>query len=195
MKDNIMDSLKIELIDIDKLTPYKGNAKIHTEEQIEQIKRSIEKFHMIDPLGVWGEQNIIVVGHGRLIACKELGYKELPCIRLDHLNDEERKAYTLAHNKLTMNTDFDFDKLEEELSNLTAFDFDMSDFGFDNADIDWAGIEDLSEKSYEEPEKKYIRCPHCGHIDTTTHFIKVNMTETEFDEGADEEDEDISISD
>ena len=65
-----------------------------------------------------GDNNIIVEGHGRLAAAKELGYKELDCIRLDHLTDEERRAYTLTHNKLTMNTDFDIDILDEEIKNI-----------------------------------------------------------------------------
>ena len=110
-----MEIVKIKLED---LKPYENNAKIHTPEQIEQIKKSIEQFGMNDPIGIWGKDNIIVEGHGRLEALKELGYNEVECIRLDHLTDEERKAYTLAHNKLTMNTEFDFDILEEELNNF-----------------------------------------------------------------------------
>ena len=82
---------------------------------------------MDDPIGVWN--NEIVEGHGRLIACKELGYTEVPIIRLDHLSDEERKAYTLAHNKLTMNSDFDIDILNDELDDI--LNIDMSDFGFE----------------------------------------------------------------
>ena len=123
--------LKIEYVDINSIKPYKNNAKLHPKEQIEQIKKSIEQFGMDDPIGIWKDE--IVEGHGRLIACKELGYTEVPIIRLDHLTDEERKAYTLAHNKLTMNSDFDFNMLDAEIAEL---DIDMSDFGFDKLDID-----------------------------------------------------------
>jgi ParB-like chromosome segregation protein Spo0J len=82
--------------------------------------------------GIW--QDEIVEGHGRLLACKELGYTEVPIIRLDHLSDEERKAYTLAHNKLTMNSDFDLGMLEDELDDI--LNIDMSDFGFDAGVLD-----------------------------------------------------------
>lgn len=123
--------LEIEYVDIDSIKPYEKNAKLHPEEQIEQIKKSIEQFGMDDPIGIWKDE--IVEGHGRLIACKELGYKEVPIIRLDHLTNEERKAYTLAHNKLTMNSDFDFNILDAELADLNI---DMSDFGFDKLDVD-----------------------------------------------------------
>lgn len=123
--------LKIEYVDINSIKPYEKNAKLHPQEQIEQIKKSIEQFGMDDPIGIWKDE--IVEGHGRLIACKELGYTEVPIIRLDHLTDEERKAYTLAHNKLTMNSDFDFNILDSEIADL---DIDMSDFGFDKLDVD-----------------------------------------------------------
>lgn len=150
--------MNIVKINIKQITPYKNNAKIHTEEQIEQIKKSIEEFGMNDPIAVWGEDNIIVEGHGRLEALKQLGYTEVDCIRLDHLTDEERKAYTLAHNKLTMNTDFDFDILNEELEDIT--DIDMSDFGFD---LDFEDEEkevvedefDIDSNIPEEPKAKY----------------------------------------
>jgi hypothetical protein len=122
--------LKIEYVDINSIKPYEKNAKQHPEEQIEQIKKSIEQFGMDDPIGIWKDE--IVEGHGRLIACKELGFTEVPIIRLDHLTDEERKAYTLAHNKLTMNSDFDFNILDAEISNLSI---EMEDFGFDKLDI------------------------------------------------------------
>lgn len=135
---------------IDKLKPYANNAKIHTPEQIEQIKKSITDFGMNDPIAVWGSDNIIVEGHGRLMACKELGLKTVPVIRLDGLTDDQRKAYTLVHNQTTMNTGFDIDILNDELENI---ELDMSDFGFEepeSVDIEDSGYYgDERERTYD----------------------------------------------
>lgn len=122
--------MQIEKINIDKLIPYEKNAKIHTPEQIEQIKNSIKEFGNNDPIAV-DSNNVIIEGHGRVLALKELGYKEVEIIRLSHLSEEQKKAYILAHNKLTMNTDFDLALLSDELDFLKDTDIDMSDFGFD----------------------------------------------------------------
>ena len=151
-----MEKLKIEYVDIESIKPYKNNAKLHPKEQIEQIKNSIEMFGMDDPIGIWKDE--IVEGHGRLIACKELGMTEVPIIRLDHLTDEERKAYTLAHNKLTMNSDFDIDILNDELMNFETIDMEKFGFNLDlNIDIQTDIIEDEfdpEEKLKEEPKSK-----------------------------------------
>ena len=144
-----MNELKIEYVDIESIRPYKNNAKLHPKEQIEQIKRSIEQFGMDDPIGIWKDE--IVEGHGRLIACKELGMDKVPIIRLDHLTDEERKAYTLAHNKTTMNSDFDVDILNNELKDI--INIDMEDFGFDTKLYDEEEIEVVEDEIPEEPEE------------------------------------------
>lgn len=125
-------SLRIDYIKIEELKPYKNNAKIHTTEQIEQIKKSIKDYGMNDPIGVW-KDNTIIEGHGRLEACKQLGYKEVPIIRLENLTDEERKAYTLIHNQTTMNTGFDIELLNNELEDITI---DLSDYGFEDFKLD-----------------------------------------------------------
>ena len=133
-----MDKLKIEYIKIDEIKPYENNARKHETKDVEAIKKSIENFGMNDPIGIWSEDNIIVEGHGRLMACKKLGYTEVPCIRLDQLTDDQRKAYALAHNKTAELSVWDFDKLEEELAELGELDLDfsMTDFGFDLSEFE-----------------------------------------------------------
>lgn len=121
-----MENLKIEYVNINSIKPYSKNAKLHPKKQIEQIKKSIQDFGMNDPIALWKDE--IVEGHGRLLACKELGFDEVPIIRLDHMSNEERKAYTLVHNKLTMNSGFDIDLLNAELMDFETID--MGDFGF-----------------------------------------------------------------
>ena len=144
-----MSKLKIEYMSTDELKPYERNAKIHTDEQVEQIKKSIQEFGMNDPIAIW-KNNEIIEGHGRLIACSELGIDQVPVIRLDDLTDEQRRAYMLVHNQLTMNTDFDIDLLNMELDDIT--DIDMSDFGFD-FDVDDDPVEVVEDEAPEPPEE------------------------------------------
>lgn len=154
-----MKNMKLEVIYLpaDSLTPYKNNAKLHPQEQIDQIKKSITEFGMNDPIAVWGENNLIVEGHGRLIACQQLGIKKVPVIRLDALSEDERRAYTLTHNKLTMNTGFDEEMLKIELGEI---DFDMGGLGFDleleelNLNDDAELIEDEVPEPPVEPKAK-----------------------------------------
>lgn len=154
-----MAELKIEYLPIGELVTYANNAKIHTAEQIEQIKKSIQEFSMNDPIAIW-KNNEIIEGHGRLLALKELGYETVPVIRLDSLTDEQRKAYALVHNKLTMNTDFDSMLLDIELSDL---DIDMSEFGFFISELQDSEIEALFEDGKQKEEKKnVVKCPRCG---------------------------------
>lgn len=126
--------LKIEYLKINDLKPYEKNARKHQQADVETIKNSIIEFGMCDPIGIWGKNNTIVEGHGRLIALKQLGYEEVPVIRLDHLTDEQRRAYGLAHNKTAEMSDWDFDLLGEELDDI--FDIDMSEFGFDTEKVE-----------------------------------------------------------
>lgn len=137
-------NLKIEYIDKKNLKPYANNAKIHTAEQIEQIKNSIREFGFNDPIAVW-KDNEIIEGHGRLLAVMEMDdIATVPVIRLDGLTDEQRKAYTIAHNKLTMNTDFNLDILSLELEDIGTLD--MTNFGFNEAEILELTIDDSPEE-------------------------------------------------
>ena len=160
----MVDPSMVDMIPIGSIHPYERNAKKHPQEQIDQIINSIKAFGMNDPIGVWGKDNIIVEGHGRYLALCQMGENgKIPVIHLDNLTEEQRKAYALTHNKLTMNTDFDFDTLEDELNDLYDF-FDMADFGFEEmennsyADDSPMGFKDFSE----DVETKY-KCPKCGY--------------------------------
>lgn len=144
--------MKIETININDIKQYENNAKLHPVEQIEQIKKSILEFGNNDPIAI-DENNTIIEGHGRYIALQELGYKEVEVIRLNHLTEEQKKAYMLVHNKLTMNTDFDFELLSEELSNI--LDIDMGDFGFNLIEVE--EIPEELEKEVEEDERFIVK--------------------------------------
>lgn len=154
-------------VSIEDLIPYANNAKIHTNEQVEQILRSIQEFGFNDPVAAWHncEGNIeIVEGHGRILAAKKLGLNKIPVVFLDHLSDMERRAYTHVHNQLTMNTGWDFLVLERELSEI---EFDFKEFGFDMEDnvldIDSMFEEKESDLEQEdEPKKNLATCPNCG---------------------------------
>lgn len=135
-----MDKLAIEYVSIDSIKPYEGNAKEHPELQIEQIKASMQEFGNIDPIGIWHGE--IVEGHGRYMAAKELGYAEVPVIRLDGLTDEQRRAYALVHNQLTMNSGFDMDALEAELTSIS--DIDMETYGF-SPDIEFSSFDGVGD--------------------------------------------------
>jgi len=112
---------------IENLTPYEKNSKIHNKKQIEHIANSIKEFGFNDPLGVAGADNVVLEGNGRIEAAKLLGLRELPCIRLDHLSENEQRAYVIAHNALTLETGFDDAVLFAELEALKEFDF--TDYG------------------------------------------------------------------
>ena len=121
--------LKIEYLNVNDLKPYEKNARKHEQEDVETIVNSIKQFGFNDPIGIWGKDNVIVEGHGRLLASKELGMDKVPCIRLDSLTDEQRRAYTLAHNKTAEMSAWDKKILDFELGSI--LDIDMEDFGFE----------------------------------------------------------------
>lgn len=127
-----MDQMQIEWLGIDSVKPYEKNAKKHDREQVEHIANSLKRFGWKQPL-VIDADGVIVVGHGRYLAARQLGRRRVPCIRAVDLTAEEIKAYRLADNK-TNESDWDLDLMNIELGDL--LDFDMSDFGFDDLEDD-----------------------------------------------------------
>ena len=132
--------MKIEKIKLSEIKPYENNAKKHPQEQIEQIKKSITEFGMCDPIAI-DENNVIIEGHGRYIALEQLGYKEVDCIRIENLTEEQKRAYILVHNKLTMNTGFDMEKLEKEIEGIKSIDMSYFDFDLYPEEIELPEVE------------------------------------------------------
>ncbi len=122
--------MKIINVNIDELIPYKNNAKRHPKKQIEKIKQSIKDFGFNDPIAI-DENNMIIEGHGRYQALKELKYKVIPCIKLNELTEQQKKAYILVHNKLNMQTGFDDEILANELDSIVDFNMEEFDFNLD----------------------------------------------------------------
>lgn len=164
-----MAELEVKVVPVSRLTPYANNAKLHPHWQIDQIAESIEQFGNCDPIAVWTNEDgeyEIVEGHGRLMALQMLGVAEAPVIFLDHLTDEQRRAYALAHNQLTMNSDFDFELLQNELDMVC--EIDMTDFGFTKLDpmseLDVDDSDFIQDTEVTKDRKKTIVCAHCGEV-------------------------------
>lgn len=119
------------------LRPWAKNARTHSKKQVKQIAASIERFGFTNPVLI-DRDNTILAGHGRVEAARLLGMETVPCLRIEHMSPEEKRAYAIADNKLALNAGWDDDLLAEELSALSAIDldFDVTITGFSIAEID-----------------------------------------------------------
>ena len=125
---------RFEKVNIDKLVPYSRNARTHSKEQILQIRASLREFGFVNPVIVDKDLNIIA-GHGRIMAAKEEGMTEVPCVFVEHLTEAQKRAYILADNRLALNAGWDDEMLSIELADLQGADFDISLLGFDDAEL------------------------------------------------------------
>ena len=139
------------------LTPYENNTRKHAPDDIEQIKKSILEDGFNDPVGIWGEQNIIVEGHGRQIAALELNLESIPCIRLDHLTDEQRRDYAIRHNRTAELSGWDFKTLQKEIAQLEieGHDFEGLNFTFEGIGNDMY-VDDFFDRGVEAKEKAVV---------------------------------------
>ena len=153
--------LNIEYIPVNNLKPYEKNARKHEEYDVGQIAESIERYGFNDPIGIWGKDNIIVEGHGRLLAAKKLGMDKVPCIRLDDLTDEQRREYAIMHNKTAELSTWDFDLLAAEVSELDFSEFDL-DWGlpkqnaYDDEEYVPEGYDEDMLKEYEDHSEEFL---------------------------------------
>ena len=116
--------MKIETIPIADLIPYARNSRTHSDQQVAQVAASIREFGFTNPVLIDAEDGIIA-GHGRVMAARKLNMTEVPCIRLEHLTETQKKAYIIADNKLALNSGWDEEMLGLELAELREVDFDL----------------------------------------------------------------------
>ena len=125
---------QMEMVPIEKLVPYINNARTHSPEQITKLRASLREFGFINPVIIDKDYGVIA-GHGRLMAAKEEGIKEVPCVLADHLTEAQKKAYILADNRMAMDAGWDEELLRIEIEALQAEAFDVGLTGFDEKEI------------------------------------------------------------
>ena len=166
-----MEKLKIVYRKINDLTPYDNNPRLN-DAAVDAVAKSIEEFGFKVPI-VIDKDGVIVAGHTRLKAAKQLHIDEVPCIIADDLSDEELKAFRLADNKVSELAEWDFAKLDAE---LTDIDFDMSDFGFDFNTIDEENnkFDDADTEYHDINDKTIIAIEFDTEQELETAFQKLN---------------------
>ena len=159
--DKEEDIMVIEFIKTADLVPYANNSRTHTREQIEQVAASIREFGFTNPVLI-DKDNGIIAGHARTLAAFKIGMGEVPCIRLSHLTEAQKKAYVIADNKLALNAGWDEDMLAKEIQDLVLEEFDLDLLGFNeeemnhilNIDENTQIIEDEAPEPPKEPISK-----------------------------------------
>lgn len=149
---------------IDTITPYEKNSRTHSTKQVGQIMASIKEYGFTNPLLI-DERGVLIAGHGRLEAVKQLNKVDwaenpvevLPCIEVSGLSEEQRRALVIADNKIALNAGWDFEILKEELSDLDSMGYDMDLLGFDAQEIDdiLSGIEKSSGSDFDSDDDAF----------------------------------------
>lgn len=137
--------MQIEQVAISELIPYARNSRTHSDEQVAQIAASIKEFGWTNPILIDGESGIIA-GHGRLLAARKLGMKEVPVIQLSGMTDTQKRAYIIADNKLALNAGWDDDLLKLEIEEVNLEDFEIELIGFSQDELNnLIGAQDVNE--------------------------------------------------
>ena len=125
---------EMKMVATSKLIPYVNNARTHSQEQVNKLRGSLREFGFINPVIIDNDYNVIA-GHGRLMAAKEEGIEEVPCVLVDYLSEAQKKAYILADNRYAQDADWDEELLKLEIEALEGMDFDVSLTGFNEDEI------------------------------------------------------------
>lgn len=138
---------EMKLVDIDKLVPYINNARTHSPDQISKLRASIREFGFINPVIIDKDYGVIA-GHGRIMAAKEEGIKEVPCVFVDHLNEAQKKAYILADNRMALDAGWDEELLRVEIEALEDYGFNVELTGFSSEEL--SNIFDLDNETKDD---------------------------------------------
>ncbi len=141
----------MQLVSVDKLIPYVNNARTHSKEQITKLRSSLREFGFVNPIIIDRDFNVLA-GHGRILAAKEEGIQEVPCVYVDHFTEAQKKAYILADNRMALDAGWDNELLAVELSELENLGFDMALTGFDEkelADLFSDGDKDVKDDDFD----------------------------------------------
>ena len=153
--------MKITQKKVTELIPYVNNSRTHSDEQVAQIAASIKEFGWTNPILVDGKSGIIA-GHGRLLAARKLGHKEVPTIELSELTDAQKRAYIIADNKLALNAGWDDEVLKLEIQQLSDLNFDLTLLGFDEVELakmfDEVVDEEPEGENYQEVFNIIVEC-------------------------------------
>lgn len=158
---------KIEHIEIESLIPYARNSRTHSDSQVAQIAASIKEFGFTNPVLI-DQEGGIIAGHGRVMAARKLKLGEVPCIRLGHLTDTQKRAYVIADNKLALNANWDDELLKLELHALDEADYNLEMTGFTGDELTKVMFGELIEPESPEDFKDVNesdmghKCPRCG---------------------------------
>lgn len=178
--------MKIKQTPIDELIPYASNSRTHSDEQVAQIAASIKEFGFNNPV-LLDKKNGIIAGHGRVLAARKLGLKEVPTIELSHLTENQRKAYIIADNKLALNSGWDMDLLSLEMGDLKKAKFDLSLLGFDASELnlifegmtDSDDIDDIDE--IDESCNFIIKCEDIAEREMLKSRLNITSDKIAFD--------------
>ena len=171
-----MEIINKKIVD---LIPYQKNSRTHSIEQIKQIENSIKQFGFTNPILI-NNKNIIIAGHGRLEAVKNLGLLEVPCILISHLSEKQIKALIIADNKIALNAGWDFKSLSDEIKNLKEENFDLDILGFPELELSNILFDNMFDDTENNEDKNDLHEPNNFIIQYNIIFDNVQQQDAWF---------------